>query len=159
VYTLSAHVRGAAAGGVAYSLGGGPGVDVRLLEEPAVVVAFCAGVTRRALGGVAGMDENRVSANAWRQSREADTPLNLFKIATFFVAWTLWNEVGSADAKVSVDAAVARVRGSSGANVDESGRAIVVRLSELYFDEHLLPMQAAAMAPSMRGSLVRVPTH
>jgi hypothetical protein len=155
IWTLSAHVRDVEGDGFA-----GLTADMRLLARPGIVSAFANTVTRAAMAMIPGMEEQRISPNAWRQARENDTPLNLFKIAYFFVALQLWNETGSQAAKDAADAAIARVRESSGVSVDESGLAIVQRLSELYFDEHLLPLPMVPAEPFGFGNnLVRVPTH
>lgn len=134
VWTLSGHLR-YGSDGVAYSLGGGRGADVRLVADTTVISLFCKEVTRAILAEVPGMDRNKISANAGRQARADQAPLNFFKIAHFFVALQLWEEVGTAEMKTAVDCAIETLRTSTGAGVDQSGEDIISALNGLYYSE------------------------
>lgn len=144
----------------------GGGVCAALCFDVETVRAFCNAVTRKSMEklpeGI--VNDNTISANAWRQDKENSVPINLYKIAMFFAAWFLWNETASQEAKAAVDNAIANVRSSSGTTTDEAGAAIVERLGEIYWDEHLLPAGTfpieAPLGPDWgAGTLTRVPTH
>lgn len=134
VWTLSSHVRYESCG-FAYSLEGDRGADVRLVGDTGAIRLFCKEVTRAVLAQVPGMDRNRISANAGRQSLADQKPLNFFKIAHFFVALQLWDEFGTVDMKTAVESSIEALRTSTGADVDQSGAEILRALNGLSYSK------------------------
>lgn len=107
-------------------------VSPDLVSDVGTISTFCTSVTRKYLRQLGGnVRTGMVAANAWRQGQATLAPVNLFKIAQFFIAWIVWNQTKTREAQTALNEAFQRIQESSSSTTDEAGSAIVERFLQM----------------------------